>query len=76
MDGFRVTIQTDARFIPHPFPGVQGSTAIAGGLLVLFFLFVLFASLLKHNTQTEEEQIETHRRLLERIWNANSNLER
>jgi hypothetical protein len=75
MNDFRSAIQTDARFITQPSFESVDAGAIAGGFLFLFFIFVLIASFLKHQAQLEETQIEKDREFLERIWEANSNLE-
>jgi hypothetical protein len=76
MNDFRHTLPTEVQFALQPSLSDLESAEIASRFLFLFFLFMLIASLLRCYAQREEAQIEAARALLERIWQANSNLER
>jgi hypothetical protein len=75
MNDFRHTLQTEVQFSLQPSLSDTESLAIASGFLFLFCLFILIASLLHYYAQREEAQIKAAREQLERIWQANSNLE-
>lgn len=74
MSNYYYMIQPDARFIAHPSPTAPDTGAIAGSFLVLFFLFIVFASLLKRSAQ-EEAQVESDRQQLERSWEASQSIQ-